>query len=164
MRPLIAAFTLLAAAASCAAAGDPRLARVWPEWFSSDSFQSYHEYRTGKELAGKWIILRSRREERSGLYFVTKVENPGGELRGASFVVHVISPSSANTREYRFPAAIPAGRQIFQIGLTGEDWDGARISPVAWEVELQAADGRVISAMSSYLWERPAAERAGGAR
>ncbi len=164
MRPLLAALSLFAAAGACAAAGDPRLVRVWPEWFSADSFQSYHEYKTGQELVGKWVVLRSRPEERGGLYFVAKVENPGEAIRGTTFVLRVISPEGTDTRVFTFPAGVPTGTQVFQIGLTGRDWAGPRVFPIAWEVELQGADGKVITSMFSYLWERPDAGRAGAAR
>jgi len=155
MRPLLAALTFIAAAGAGAAAGDPKLIRVWPEWLSSDQFQSYHEFRTAKELTGKWIILRSRPAERSGLYFITRIANPGEALSGTSFVLHLISPDATDTKVFSFPAGIPAGQQVFEIGLTGRDWAGSRVYPIAWEVELQAADGRVITRMSSFLWERP---------
>ncbi len=145
---------LLLAAALPARAADLQLKRVWPQWYSADSFQSYYEDRTGHELTGKRTLLRSRPEERGGLYFLTRVENPGGPLAGATFVVRVISPEATDTRVFNFPADIPAGSWLFQIGLTGRDWLGARTYPVAWELELHGADGKVLASARSYLWEK----------
>ena len=64
--PLLTA-ALLAIAPLRAGAADPTFVRVWPQWHDSDSFQSFSEYQTGKELTGKWIVLRSQPEERTGL-------------------------------------------------------------------------------------------------
>jgi hypothetical protein len=43
------------------------------------------------------------------------------------------------------------------LGLTGADWPGGeQAHPVAWKLELVAADGRVLAAEKSFLWEKPA--------
>jgi hypothetical protein len=155
MRRLLATFGFLAfAAAGLPAPGDAELLRVWPQWHSGDSFQSFYEYRTGRELVGKWVVLRSQPDERAGFYFVARVKNVGALMRGATFVVRVISPEATQTRVFNFPADLPNGSHVFEIGLTGKDWAGPRILPVAWNVELQAADGRVMAHKSSYLWEK----------
>jgi hypothetical protein len=155
MRPLLAPLVLLSAVCATAQAADLTFKRVWPEWHDSDSFQSLYEERTGHELTDKWIVLRSQPDRRSGLYFLTRVINPGGEVRGATFVVRVITLESIDTKVYSFPAVVPGGSRLFEIGLTGKDWKGPRAEPVAWEVELDAADGRVLARKYSYLWEKP---------
>lgn len=154
MRPLLAALALLAAAGAPAA--EIRLARVWPEWHRADSFQSYYEYHTGHELTGKWIVLRSQLDDRGGMYFLIRVENPGPVVRGASLFVHVITPDAMEPRVFSFPTDIPAGSQLFETGLTGTDWGGERVEPIAWEIELRAPDGAVLARKTSFLWEKPA--------
>jgi len=155
MRPFIAPLALLALAAAPCRAGDVTFARVWPEWHGSDSFESYHEYRTGRELVQDWIVMRSQPANRSGLYFLTRVVNKGPALGSATFTVRVVKPDSVETRVYAFPAAVPAGSRLFEIGLTGADWAGPRVQPVAWEVELRSADGALLAETSSFLWEKP---------
>jgi hypothetical protein len=44
------------------------------------------------------------------------------------------------------------------LGLTGDDWPGAKTNPVAWKLEIVAADGRVLASDESYLWEKPAGQ------
>jgi hypothetical protein len=155
MRSLLAPLALFSAVCAAAHAADLTFKRVWPEWHDSDSFQSLYEDHTGQELTGRWIVLRSQPGERNGLYFLTRVLNPGGVLRGATFVVRVITAESIDTRTYSFPAVVPGGSRLFEIGLTGTDWKGPRAEPVAWEVELDAADGRVLARKTSFLWEKP---------
>ena len=155
MRPLLATLALLSFAAPCAQAADVHFKRVWPQWNSADSFDSLYEEHTGRELTGRRTLLRSRPADRGGLYFLTRVENPGAALPGATFVLRVISPESTDTRAFSFPTDVPAGSWLFQIGLTGKDWAGPRIQPVAWEIELHGADGRLLASARSYLWEKP---------
>jgi hypothetical protein len=155
MRSLLAPIALSLALCAAARADDVSFKRVWPEWHDSDSFQSFYEDHTGQELTGKWIVLRSQPRERSGLYFLTRVENKASVLRGATFVVRVITTDAIDTKTFSFPATVPGGSKLFEIGLTGTDWKGARFEPVAWEVELDAADGRVLARKTSYLWEKP---------
>jgi hypothetical protein len=155
MRPLLAALALLAAACAPARAADLRLERVWPQWRDADSFASLYEDHTGRELVGGWIVLRSQPDQRGGLYFLARVQNPGARVPGATFVLRVISPGSIETRVFHYPADIPGGSRLFEIGLTGKDWAGARVQPVAWELELQGADGSVLARKASFLWEKP---------
>jgi hypothetical protein len=155
MRSLLAAFALFSAASGAARAADLQFKRVWPQWHDADSFQSLYEEKTGRELAAGWIVLRSRTDQRGGLYFLTRVENPGAQLRGATFILRVISPDSIDPKTFNFPADVPAGSRLFEIGLTGKDWAGPRVQPIAWELELRAADGSLLTRSTSFLWEKP---------
>jgi hypothetical protein len=154
MRPLLASLALLAALVAPAAAADLRFERVWLQWHDADSFQSFYEYHTGRELVGKWTVLRTQPDDRTGLYFLVRINNPGTVTTG-TIVVHVISPESIDTRLYSFPVEVPAGSRLFVVGLTGSDWALGRAQPVAWNVELQGTDGAVLAKKASFLWEKP---------
>jgi hypothetical protein len=160
MRNLIASLALFSALAAPAPAAAPQAGpsfrRVWLQWHNADSFQSFYEYDTGRELVGrKWTVLRSQPDERTGLYFLARVQNPGAKLRGLRLVVHVVTPDATETKVYSFPADIQAGSWLFEIGLTGKDWSAEHIQPVAWDVELQSPDGSVLARKASFLWEKP---------
>ncbi len=155
MRFLLASFALLAPIAARAAAADLSFVRVWPQWHSADSFQSFYEYDTGRELVGKRIVMRSQPDERSGLYFLVRVKNPGAMVHGATFVVRVITPDATETKVFSFPSEVKGGSWLYEIGLTGKDWAAEHIQPVAWDVELQSADGTVLARKTSFLWEKP---------
>ncbi len=157
MRRLIASVLLLALACPGGRAADVTFLRVWPQWHDAVSFDSYHEYRTREELTGNWTVLRSQPASRDGLYFLARVQNAGTALQGAAFTLRVIKPDSTETHVYSFPAGVPAGGRLFEIGLTGADWAGGKhVFPIAWELELSSADGRVLAHQSSFLWEKPA--------
>jgi hypothetical protein len=70
-------------------------------------------------------------------------------------VLRVISPESIDIRVFSFPADVPAGSRLFEIGLTGKDWPKARVEPIAWELELRASDGSLLARKASFLWEKP---------
>jgi hypothetical protein len=154
MRPLIASLVLLAAAAAPARAAELHFERVWLAWHDAASFESYYEYHSGHELVGKWTVLRSEPYNRTGLYFEIRVENPA-PAREAKIVIRVISPDSIDPRVFTFPVDVPGGGRLFVVGLTGTDWPMNRVVPVAWDVELQAADGAIIAKKTSFLWEKP---------
>ena len=161
MRSLLATFDRYYQAAAAPARPIRRVAfpsGVKPQWHDADSFQSFfYEYHTGPRADQQhWTKLRSQEDDRGGLYFLVRVANPGGAITGATFVVHVISPESIDTHVFSFTTEVPAGgKQLFEVGLTGRDWAGARVQPVAWEVELQGADGKVLARQASFLWEKP---------
>jgi hypothetical protein len=154
MRPLLASIALLASAAAPAHAAELRFERVWVQWHDADSFQSFYEYRTGRELEGNWTILRTQADNRAGIYFLARTENPGAPT-GATIVIRVISPESIDVRTYSFPVEVPAGSKLFVVGLTGTDWTAGHTAPVAWDFELQAADGALLAKKTSFLWEKP---------
>ena len=141
--------------ASRGRAADPSFVRVWPAWYGADEFKRISEYFDGRENTGGRVIRRTHPDLREGYYFVVRVKNPGPALAGTVFRLQVVTPSSADPRTFTFPADVPAGSQLYDLGLTGADWAGEKIRPVAWKMELVAPDGRVVDARQSFLWAMP---------
>ena len=44
---------------------------------------------------------------------------------------------------------------MFNLGLTGDDWGGKKMHPVAWKLEAVATDGTLLTVQKSFLWEKP---------
>ncbi len=131
------------------------LIRVWPQWRESDSFMGISEYFTGKETTGGWIVVRTHPESRGGFYFVTRLRNSGPTETADRFVLRLILPDSPDPRTFVLPARIPHGSHVFEVGLTGKDWTGPKLHPVAWQFEVQNAAGQVLAAQASFLWSKP---------
>ncbi|MEO6875994.1 MAG: hypothetical protein ABI222_14340 [Opitutaceae bacterium] len=149
-------FLLLAASATLTHAADVvSFVRVWPEWRDAQSFERISEYFTGKENPGSQVILRTQPETRSGFYFLARVKNTGPAATAAKIVVSLIKPDSPKTKAYTFPITLPAGETVYSIGLTGTDWAGPKIHPVAWKIEVIATDGTLLGVAKSFLWEKP---------
>jgi len=130
--------------------------RVWPSWREAKSFERIPEFFTGREYTGSQIIVRSHAETRDGFYFLARVKNPANAVPGAKFSLQVIAPHDPLPKTYSFPAALPAGTSVFNLGLTGIDWADRKNPPVAWKLELLREDGQVIATAKSFLWEQPA--------
>lgn len=155
MRLLLAVLLFATALAPARAAG-VEFVRVWPGWRDADSFRRISEYFTGKENTGSQVMLRTHTEVRDGFYFLTRIKNADAAVAGAKFVLHLITPEKPETKLYTFPVAVPAGQTVFQLGLTGTDWAGPKVHPVAWKLELLTADDKLLASEQSFLWEKPA--------
>ena len=145
---------LLFLPASVRAAG-PEIVRVFTGWRDAASFQRVSEYLDGKENTGGIIVLRSQPGARAGFYWLVRLKNGGEPLAGAKFELQVITPTSPEAKTFTFSADVPAGSPLYQLGLTGADWPGAKARPVAWRLRLLAADGQAVVAKESFLWEMP---------
>lgn len=130
--------------------------RVWPQWKDIDSFKRISEYFTNQEDPGSLVLRRSRPDRRPGYYFLVRVRHPKVSLMGAHFEVRVITPDSPDPKPpFVFPADTGPGEQVFDIGLTGDDWPGPKVHPVAWRLDLVAADGHPLAWAQSFLWSKP---------
>jgi hypothetical protein len=149
---LIALPTLALARAS---ASDLSFVRVWPGWQEADAFHRISEYFTDRINPGVRIILRTHADARSGFYFLVRVKNPGSLVPGVKFVVRVIVPASQTPETFTFPTDVPAGGKVYQLGLTGADWPGPKVFPVAWKLDLLDANDQVLATQQSFLWAQP---------
>lgn len=145
-------FLALLLTATLASASGVRFVRVWPGWRDASSFKRITEYFGGREDTGGQTMLRTQPDDRGGFYFLVRTENSAATPAPVRFVLKVITPASPETHTYDFPTVLPPGGHVFNLGLTGKDWPGARIHPVAWQVRLLTPDGRDLAAQSSFLW------------
>jgi hypothetical protein len=137
-----------------ASASEITIVRTLPEWRSAASFKRVSEYFTGKENPSGTTILRTHPEQRSGFYFLVRAINPGATT-ATKINLQLVTPSEGKPKTYTFESTLEAGKNIFNIGLTGEDWIDPRANPVAWKIEFLSPDGRVLASDLSYLWENP---------
>lgn len=138
------------------AAPELKLVRVWPEWRDAKSFKRISEYFTGRENTGGQTILRSQPAQRTGYYFLVRVENPGA-ARAVQAQLHLIPPGSPAQKTTVFPVTLRPGTNVLNLGLTSPEWLDPKTQPVAWQLQIIAADdGAVLASEKSYLWDKPA--------
>lgn len=140
---------------ACLQAAGLEIVRVFPGWHSAESFHRVTEYFGGKENTGGATVLRTQSAEPAGYYWLLRLKNPDAPVTGAKFELQVITPVAPEPKTFTFAADIPAGSSLFQLGLTGGDWPGAKARPAAWHLRLLAADGTTLLARQSFLWEMP---------
>lgn len=136
---------------------DPTIARVFTGWRDAASFKRISEYFDGHENTGGQLVLRTHPDQRAGYYYLVRIANPGATL-SVKINLQVISTADAKVRTYTFATDLGSGDPVLNLGLTGADWPDAKVNPVAWKLDVMAADGRVLATEKSYLWEKPAAK------
>ena len=139
--------------------GATSIVRVWPAYRDADSFRRITEYMGGRESTGNEIVLRTQADSRDGYYFLTRLKNDSA-TPGASFVLEVILPGNPAVHTFTFAADLPAGRQVYQLGVTGADWPGKGTRPSAWRVTIRSSEGAILAERTSFLWTAPAATTA----
>ena len=147
--------TLILGLPATASAQGVEFTRIWPAWRDTASFVRISEYFGGKENSGRQTMLRTHPESRDGYYFLTRVKNEGTPRAGLRFVLEIITPDSPQPKTFTFPASLPARSHVFNLGLTGEDWPGEDVHPVAWRLRLLDAEDNVLSSSHSFLWQMP---------
>lgn len=148
-------FVLLAlTAASFAFAQDLTLTPINTGWHDAASFKRISEYFSGRENTGGITTLRSRAEDRSGYYLMLRAYNSGAATT-AKIVLQVVMPADQDLRTFTFQADLKAGKTLLHLGLTGADWPDAKTNPVAWKIDVFAADGKLLTSEKSFLWDKP---------
>lgn len=155
VRPLLLLAGLTLAAVLSAA--DLAIVRVYTGWRDAASFKRISEYFDGKEHTGREIILRSHPDQRAGYYYLVRLKNSGAPVK-ARVHLELIGQGWTAPRTTVFPVDIPAGSTVFQLGLTGPEWQDAKVQPIAWSLQVLADGGQVLATEKSYLWEKPAAK------
>ena len=145
------------ALATTLSAAELSVVRVYTGWRDAASFKRISEYFDGKENTGKEIVLRSHPDQRSGYYFLVRLKNAGAPVK-ASIHLELIGQGWGAPRTTVFPVEIPAGSTAFQLGLTGPEWQDAKLQPIAWSMQVRADGGQALATEKSYLWEKPAAK------
>lgn len=155
-RSLRVLFLSLTIGAVAASAADLTVVPVSTGWREAESFKRISEYFSGKENTGGQVILRTHPDQRSGYYFLMRLNHTGNTIN-AQAVLQVITPDSATPRTFKFETSLAAGKTMLNLGLTGADWSDLKTNPVAWKLDLLTADGQLLASEHSYLWENPIA-------
>lgn len=149
--------TRLTALAVCIAASvtvqATEITRVWTEWRDAESFVRLSELLGGGENPGSEIYVRTHPEIRDGLYFLVRLADAAAT--DGFFELSVVKPGKPEPVVFKFPAGVPSGSSVFQLGLTGDDWPDPKVDPVAWHVALKSSGGTAIAAAESFLWSPP---------
>lgn len=125
-------------------------------FIEADNFKTLTEYLTGKASDGNRAVVRSQPAERTGEYFILTLDpSLTGFPASAEAVLEVIPSNAKEARVFRFSLSeIDRGNTYLYLGLTGSDWPGDEIRPLAWQVRIEQ-DETVLAEWSSFLWEMP---------
>lgn len=125
-------------------------------YFTVRDFKRIPEFFTGKEFQGWKVYCRSNPKERDGFYFVVKVSGISSEMSpNAYWKLDWISSINPASQTVKIPVNNPdiVGKEVF-IGLTGNDWPGKLVKPLAWRICLMDSEDHVIAKRQSFLWSQ----------
>lgn len=152
------AYICFLSALSLSASPTASFVRVWPEYRTEESFQRLSEFFSSTKKQDRQLTLRTHEEERAGFYFTTRVKISEAEA-GAVLVVEYILPENDQAKLHFFSLDLKKGSTGFLIGITGNDWPGAKVTPSAWQVRLLGSDGKELAREHSFLWDLPPSRR-----
>ena len=145
----------VAGAATAAPAPEFALVRVWPGWKEAEDFTRLREYFGAAPDSGPRRVLRTSPDQRAGFYFLVRTR--GAAVPAAVLELAVLRPDGPEPVTHRFPAALRAGGEVLELGLTGDAWPGGkRAQPVAWRLRVLGAGDRLLAEERSFLWVDPA--------
>ena len=130
------------------------IVHVWPAHRTAESFQRLSEFFDGREHTGRETVVRTQAGARDGYYFLVRIRSDSA-VAGTVFVLDVILPGRPEPKTFSFPADLPAGEHVFELGLTGSDWPDAKLRPAAWRVTVRGPAGANIAVLPSFLWRAP---------
>ena len=119
--------------------------------------QRISEFFTGREPVRGVIILRSQKDKRAGQYFIITLDKKARDLPpGTKLELKVITTESTEPRSYNLvlDETDSKSRQIY-AGLTGSDWAGQNVRPLAWKISIVDASGQILAVTESFLWRYP---------
>ena len=132
---------------------ETKISSISEVYWTENDFLRIPEYFTGKEFFGKQVVVRTDKG-RAGLYFVLELNHSLARLpENSSVLIRVIRSDHPEAKRYELelPRKTTERREIL-LGITGSDWNSPKIKPVAWRIELQDKNGKLLAAKQSFLW------------
>lgn len=125
-------------------------------FFPKDAFLRIPEFFSGAEYEGIKVYCRSSDASRAGFYIVVKVSGSVAKIPTQMlWSLDWVMPHVPRPRTKQIPIENPNifGKEVF-IGLTGKDWSGQSVQPLAWCLKLLDGEGREIAQNQSFLWSK----------
>lgn len=135
--------------------GTPSLKVLSHSFREHYDFVRISEYFSGKENTSGQIILRSQENHRTGLYFHVLFQNIGTVMpvQNHKLILKILDSESIDFKTHSFdlsPEILQEGKIL--LGLSGKDWTSPQTTPIAWYLELQTKNGKILADTQSYLW------------
>lgn len=135
--------------------GTPSLKVLSHSFREHYDFVRISEYFSGKENTSGQIILRSQENHRTGLYFHVLFQDIGTVMpvQNHKLILKILDSESIDFKTHSFdlsPEILQEGKIL--LGLSGKDWTSPQTTPIAWYLELQTKNGKILADTQSYLW------------
>lgn len=130
---------------------------AYSEYRETGSFQRIQEFFTGREAPGNRTIIRTDAENRDGQYFVINLTRSVARSEVHSVEIEVITTMSKDVRVFEFPLteAVRIRGSWIYCGITGTDWEGRNVRPLAWIARIKNSSGEVLGEWESFVQRKP---------
>lgn len=124
-------------------------------YIPEEDFYRISEFFSGDEWTGSRIYLRTVEDSRDGYYWIIPLNNVASkeEIHTVDLSVQIPGSEEVFARNFSIEK-IEKGKRTLWVGVTGEDWPGARSRPIAWDLHLQDAQGNILERHRSFLWNQ----------
>lgn len=137
-------------------AADLRIETAFTRYYTGEAIRPIGQYfREAGPRQGFRTVVASDPENPEGQYFIARLEGktvPGVVTRAQ---MTLYATDSKEPREVEWDLEGIEARRWLYLGITGSDWPGEEIQPLAWHIRLTDATGQMLAEWKSFLWEQP---------
>lgn len=110
----------------------------------------------GKPLANQGFrtVLASQPQKPGGHYFILRLDDAASAAPALARITLYTSDAKEST-VHSWDLSKADLKAWLYLGLTGSDWPGEAVQPLAWRVEFLDGAGNPIAEWKSFLWELP---------
>lgn len=140
---------------SAASLSAQHIETAFTRYYKAEEIRSVGDYFGARSpRQGFRTLARTDAEAAAGQYFILRLE--GDFSRTAEVIeMQVLRSDTKEIETVRLALQTPLESRWLYFGLTGKDWPGAAVQPVAWSIEIKSRDNQTLAAWKSFLWEKP---------
>ena len=117
-------------------------------------FANIKEYFNGIEDQSYRSVFRTDNSERSGFYFIVKLNSKISDLSPDTIIsLEWIPYGELKPKKVSYTIKNRAQGYEILLGLTGTDAPEGNQAPIAWKIDLLNAESESISSEQSFLWK-----------
>lgn len=148
---LLAAWFLMTAASL----SGQHIETAFTRFYKADEIRSVGDYFGDRSTRqGFRTLALTDAENPAGQYFILQLK--GDFSRTAEWIeIQVLRSDQKEVETVRLRLETPLDSPWLYLGLTGRDWPGASVEPVAWAIEIKSGDTQTLATWKSFLWEKP---------
>ncbi|NDV60856.1 hypothetical protein G0Q06_00150 [Puniceicoccales bacterium CK1056] len=154
MQRLSSLLTLLALFASSLAQG-LEIGTAYTRTYAAEEIRTLSNH-LGAPLSeqGFRTVVASQPDQPGGQYFILHLEKMSS---GSPAVARLTLYTTADKKSSVHNWDLSGGdlENWLYLGLTGKDWPGEDVQPLAWKIELLDSSGTILTEWKSFLWEMP---------
>ncbi|MFO7724322.1 MAG: hypothetical protein R6V45_02130 [Oceanipulchritudo sp.] len=138
------------------AAADLRIETAFTRYYTDEGILPIADYfRDAVPGQSFRTVVSSDPEKPAGQYFIMRLKGGTGKGTIARARMTLYATDSKEPREEEWDLEGIDPRKWLYLGITGTDWPGEAVQPLAWRIRLLDTTGGILAEWKSFLWEQP---------